>query len=233
MSFTPNEIKAKEENADRVENNIHKALYKPLEVCKKELLPWACFSTTAKSLSGIERVLDVLHCRGKPALAESIEKAYHELLIFATASDQRCNLNSLEVPKSAGSTLKACKDLLKRTENQNGFNVVKIEMRKYLEIQSKLFASKLRHIAEVVKIPAGKGEGGKLDKKEKPGPKPKYTAEKAKNIYASYEKYLKDNKGIKYAWLQAAKEHRITGRNKKPSGKAAEQACRRYLEQNK
>jgi hypothetical protein len=206
MSFTPNEIELMEEIADRVENDIHKALYKPLEVCKKELLPWACFLTTAKSLIGIDRVLDFLNCRGEPALAERIEKAYHELLIFATASDQRCDFDSIEVSKSAESTLKACKDLLEKAEKQNRFNAAKIEMCKNLESQSKLFASKLKHIAEVKKQ-AGKGQNDDADKLTEDG-----LTKAPRAAYATYEYAITKNIDLAnatddevYQWLKSKK----------------------------
>lgn len=142
----PREIKLMEQIANRVEV----AIYEAKGVCKEELLPWACYLSAIKSLRGIDKVLDFLHYH-KPELAGPVEKAYQELLILATASDQECKLQSLEVPKSAESTLKACEDYLKRAEARNAVHVAKIELCQSAEIQSKALAKKLRHIAKMAR----------------------------------------------------------------------------------
>jgi len=150
MASIPEEIELMEEIANRVEEDIYKVIYEPKDVCKEELLPWACYLSAVKSLKGIDKVLDFLRYH-KPELAEPVEKAYQELLILATASDQECMLQSLEVPKSADSTLKACEDYLKRAKAQSVVDVAKIELLQHTEIQSKALASKLRHIAEMTR----------------------------------------------------------------------------------
>lgn len=150
MESIPKEIELMEQIANKVEDAIHKAIYEPKDACKEELLPWACYLSAVKSLMGIDKVLDFLRYH-KPELAEPVEKSYQELLILATASDQECKLQSLEVPKSAESTLKACEDYLKRAEAQNAVPVAKIELSQFAEIQSKALAGKLRYIAQMAR----------------------------------------------------------------------------------
>jgi len=65
------------------------------------------------------------------------------------------------------------------------------------------------------------------DKTDKRGRKPKYTVEKLKEVQASYKRHYEKTNDVKAAWNKAAKKHGIK------SGKAAEMACRRRLNQNK
>ncbi len=150
MGSIPKEIKLMKQIADGVEEAIYKAIYEPKDVCEEELLPWACYLSAVKSLRGIDKVLDFLRYH-KPELAEPVEKAYQELLTLATASDQECMLQSLEVPKSAESTLKVCEDYLKRAKAQSVVDVAKIELLQHTETQSKALANKLRHIAQIAR----------------------------------------------------------------------------------
>lgn len=62
---------------------------------------------------------------------------------------------------------------------------------------------------------------------EKDGQKSKYTPEKIKNMQASFDKHIEENKGVKYAWECVAEEHGLK------TGKAAEMAVRRHQEKNK
>ena len=62
---------------------------------------------------------------------------------------------------------------------------------------------------------------------EKDGQKSKYTPEKIKNMQASFDKHIEENKGVKYAWECVAEEHGLK------TGKAAEMAVRRHQKKNK